>query len=435
MAAILLLGVASGLPYALMDDAFRGWMTKAQLDLRTIGWFSLVSLPYSLKFLWSPFLDRFAPPRLGRRRGWIVIGQLGLMVAIAALAVQMSAIAQGPSPTPASVLQLVALIALVITFLSATQDIAIDAYRTDVLEEREMGAGAATYVLGYRIAILMTGAMAFILADRITWPWVYGIMAGLMGLGVLISLWAPEPIRAVHPPDSLEQAVVLPFVEFFNRMGGQRAIAVLLFILLYKLGDNLTAKMAIPFLGDQGLGFSDTDIGAIRQGLGLVATIVGTLAGGAALSQLGINRSLWIFGGLQALSNLGYLILAIVGKNYLVMVLAINVENFCAGLGTAGFVGFLMSLCNPRFSATQFALLSSLMAVGRDLIAGPASGEIAQRLQQFVQNNPSLAAMPALGGATQQGWPLFFLITLIAALPGLLLLPVFAPWHQSEELN
>jgi PAT family beta-lactamase induction signal transducer AmpG len=357
------------------------------------------------------------------------------MVAIASLAVQMLAIAQGPSPTPALVLQGVALIALVITFLSATQDIAIDAYRTDVLEEREMGAGAATYVLGYRIAILMTGAMAFILADRITWPWVYGIMAGLMGLGVLISLWAPEPIRAVHPPDSLEQAVVLPFVEFFNRMGGQRAIAVLLFILLYKLGDNLTAKMAIPFLGDQGLGFSDTDIGAIRQGLGLVATIVGTLAGGAALSQLGINRSLWIFGGLQALSNLGYLILAIVGKNYLVMVLAINVENFCAGLGTAGFVGFLMSLCNPRFSATQFALLSSLMAVGRDLIAGPASGEIAQRLQQFVQNNPSLAAMPALGGATQQGWPLFFLITLIAALPGLLLLPVFAPWHQSEELN
>jgi PAT family beta-lactamase induction signal transducer AmpG len=435
MAAILLLGVASGLPYALMDDAFRGWMTKAQLDLRTIGWFSLVSLPYSLKFLWSPFLDRFAPPHLGRRRGWIVIGQLGLMVAIASLAVQMSAIAQGPSPTPTLVLQGVALIALVITFLSATQDIAIDAYRTDVLEEREMGAGAATYVLGYRIAILMTGAMAFILADRITWPWVYGIMAGLMGLGVLISLWAPEPIRAVHPPDSLEQAVVLPFVEFFNRMGGQRAIAVLLFILLYKLGDNLTAKMAIPFLGDQGLGFSDTDIGAIRQGLGLVATIVGTLAGGAALSQLGINRSLWIFGGLQALSNLGYLILAIVGKNYLVMVLAINVENFCAGLGTAGFVGFLMSLCNPRFSATQFALLSSLMAVGRDLIAGPASGEIAQRLQQFVQNNPSLAAMPALGGATQQGWPLFFLITLIAALPGLLLLPVFAPWHQSEKLN
>ncbi len=435
MAAILLLGIASGLPYALMDDAFRGWMTKAQLDLRTIGWFSLISLPYSLKFLWAPFLDRFVPPRLGRRRGWMVIGQMGLMVTIALLALQMAAIAAGPTPTPASVLQIVALIALGITFLSATQDIAIDAYRTDVLEEREMGAGAATYVLGYRIAILLTGALAFILADRITWPWVYGGMAGLMGLGVLVSLGAPEPVRAVHPPDSLEQAVVQPFAEFFSRLGVQRTIAVVLFILLYKLGDNLTAKMAIPFLGDQGLGFSDTDIGTIRQGLGLVATIVGTLAGGAALSQLGINRSLWIFGGLQALSNLGYLILAIIGKNYLVMVLAINVENFCAGLGTAGFVGFLMSLCNPRFSATQFALLSSLMAVGRDLIAGPASGEIAQRLQQFVQSNPNIAAIPALGGATQQGWPLFFGITLIAALPGLLLLPVFAPWHNREEVD
>ncbi|MBD2232428.1 AmpG family muropeptide MFS transporter [Phormidium tenue] len=435
MAAILLLGIASGLPYALMDDAFRGWMTKAQLDLRIIGWFSLISLPYSLKFLWSPFLDRFVPPRLGRRRGWMVIGQLGLVVGIAILALQMAAIATGPSPTPASVLQLVALIALGITFLSATQDIAIDAYRTDVLEEREMGAGAATYVLGYRIAILLTGAMAFILADRITWPWVYGVMAGLMGLGVLVSLWAPEPVRTVHPPDSLKQAVVQPFGEFFSRLGVQRTIAVVLFILLYKLGDNLTAKMAIPFLGDQGLGFSDTDIGTIRQGLGLVATIVGTLAGGAALSQLGINRSLWIFGGLQALSNLGYLILAIVGKNYLVMVLAINVENFCAGLGTAGFVGFLMSLCNARFSATQFALLSSLMAVGRDLIAGPASGEIAQRLQQFVQSNPNIAAIPALAGATQQGWPLFFGITLLAALPGLMLLPVFAPWHDREEAD
>jgi PAT family beta-lactamase induction signal transducer AmpG len=277
--------------------------------------------------------------------------------------------------------------------------------------------------------------MAFILADRITWPWVYGGMAALMGLGVLVSLWAPEPVRAVHPPDSLQQAVVQPFGEFFSRLGVQRTIAVVLFILLYKLGDNLTAKMAIPFLGDQGLGFSDTDIGTIRQGLGLVATIVGTLAGGAALSQLGINRSLWIFGGLQALSNLGYLILAIVGKNYLVMVLAINVENFCAGLGTAGFVGFLMSLCNPRFSATQFALLSSLMAVGRDLIAGPASGEIAQGLQQFVQSNPAIAATPALGGATQQGWPLFFGITLLAALPGLMLLPVFAPWHSREQAD
>ncbi|MEB3312709.1 MAG: AmpG family muropeptide MFS transporter [Cyanobacteriota bacterium] len=431
MAAILVLGFSSGLPFALMDDAFRGWMTKVQLDLQTIGWFSLISLPYSFKFLWSPFLDRFVPPGLGRRRGWMVVAQVSLVVAIAALASQM---VQFSSPGGGSAgLQLLAFTALGITFLSATQDIAIDAYRTDVLEDREVGAGAAIYVLGYRVALLTTGALAFILADQITWPWVYGLMAGLMGLGILVSLWAPDPQSQPIPPASLAQAVISPFGEFFQRLGLGQGLAVLAFIVLYKLGDNLTAKMAIPFLGDQGLGFSDTDIGTIRQGLGLIATIVGTLVGGALLSQIGINRSLWLFGGLQALSNAGYWVLAIVGKNYLAMVLAINVENFCAGLGTAGFVGFLMSLCNPRFSATQFALLSSLMAVGRDLIAGPGSGELAAAIQRHLPDYPQLEQQIYWAGATQQGWPLFFLLTLVAALPGLALLPWFAPWSERHN--
>ncbi len=431
MAAILVLGFSSGLPFALMDDAFRGWMTKVQLDLQTIGWFSLISLPYSFKFLWSPFLDRFVPPGLGRRRGWMVVAQVSLVVAIAALASQM---VQFSSPGGGSAgLQLLAFTALGITFLSATQDIAIDAYRTDVLEDREVGAGAAIYVLGYRVALLTTGALAFILADQITWPWVYGLMAGLMGLGILVSLWAPDPQSQTIPPASLAQAVISPFGEFFQRLGLGQGLAVLAFIVFYKLGDNLTAKMAIPFLGDQGLGFSDTDIGTIRQGLGLIATIVGTLVGGALLSQIGINRSLWLFGGLQALSNAGYWVLAIVGKNYLAMVLAINVENFCAGLGTAGFVGFLMSLCNPRFSATQFALLSSLMAVGRDLIAGPGSGELAAAIQRHLPDYPQLEQQIYWAGATQQGWPLFFLLTLVAALPGLALLPWFAPWSERHN--
>lgn len=442
MAAILVLGFSSGLPYALMDDAFRGWMTKSQIDLKTIGWFSLIGLPYSFKFFWSPLLDRFVPPGLGRRRGWIVLAQLGLILAILLLALQMGHFLPGKlagglagglvSQDSMPLFKILALTALVITFLSATQDIAIDAYRTDVLDHREVGAGAATYVLGYRIAILVTGAISFILADQISWPGVYGLMAGLMIAGLIASVWAPEPSQAGVPPESLAQAVILPFVEFFNRLGGGRALSVILFILLYKLGDNLTAKMAIPFLGDQGLGFSDTDIGAIRQGLGLLATIVGTLVGGAAVSQLGIHRSLWLFGGLQALSNLGYLILAIVGKHYLTLVLAINIENFCAGLGTAGFVGFLMSLCNPTFSATQFALLSSLMAVGRDLVAGPMSGELAQAIKEWVQTTPQLQSWPALAGSSQQGWPLFFALTLVAALPGLALLPWFAPWQSSS---
>jgi len=429
MAAILLLGFASGLPFALTDDAFRAWMTKVGLDLSTIGWFSLVSLPYSLKFIWSPLLDRFVPPFLGRRRGWMVLAQVGLIAAIVAIALQMGVIASLETQQRSFNLQLLALTALGIGLLSATQDIAIDAYRADVVTQQEVGAGASMTILGYRIALLLTGWIAFNLADRITWPWVYGFMALLMGAGLLTSFWAPEPVERDLPPESLRQAVVLPFLEFFRRLGWQQALFTLIFIILFKLGDAMVAKMAVPFLGGRGLGFADADIGNIRQGMGLVATIVGALAGGAVLSKIGINRSLWIFGALQAVSNLGYYLLAVAGKNFPAMVVAINVENFCGGLGTAGFLGFLMSLCNPRFSATQFALLSSLMAVGRDLMAGPASGELAQRLQPFIQSNPTLLGNAYLAGATQQGWALFFLMTLVAALPGLLLLPLFAPWN------
>jgi MFS transporter, PAT family, beta-lactamase induction signal transducer AmpG len=433
MAAILLLGFFSGLPFALTDDAFRAWMTKAQLDVRTIGFFSLVGLPYSLKFLWSPFLDRFVPPFLGRRRGWMVLGQIGLIVAILAIAGQM-AIIPGVAPEQRlPLLQLLAFTALALAFLSATQDIAIDAYRTDALEERELGAGAALTILGYRIALLLTGWIAFVLADQITWQWVYALMAALMLFGLVTSFWAPEPVHREAPPASLQQAVVLPFLEFFQRLGRNPAILTLIFIIVFKVGDTMVAKMAIPFLGGKGLGFSDSDIGTIRQGLGLFATIVGTLAGGAILSRIGVNRSLWIFGTLQAISNLAYYALAIVGKNYPFMVAAINIENFCSGLGTAGFIGFLMSLCNPRFSATQFALLSSLMAVGRDLIAGPAAGEVAQRIQEWMQTDTSVRTIAFLAGSDQRGWGLFFLVTLLASLPGLLLLPIFAPWNARSN--
>ena len=424
MAAILLLGFASGLPFALTDDAFRAWMTKANLSLSTIGWFSWVALPYSFKFVWAPFLDRYIPPILGRRRGWIVIAQLSLLVAILAIASQMATIANLPVEQRGFNLQLLAFTALVVAFLSATQDISIDAYRADVLKPNETGAGASLGILGYRIALLLTGWIAFNLADHITWHWVYALMALLMGIGLFTSFWAPESHHGDRSPTSLAEAVISPFSEFLHRFGWQRALFTLLFIILFKLGDAMVTKMAIPFLGGKGLGFSDSDIGNIRQGLGLFATIVGTLAGGAILSKIGIQRSLWVFGGLQAFSNLGYYALAIIGKNYTAMVLAINLENFCGGLGTAGFVGFLISLCNPRFSATQFALLSSLMAVGRDLLAGPASGGLAQKLPSFLSPDTTIF----LAGVDHRGWPLFFLITLLATLPGLLLLPFFAPW-------
>ncbi len=397
MAALLLLGFASGLPLFLTSRTLQAWMTVEGVDLSSIGLFSLVGLPYSLKFLWSPLLDRFVPPFLGRRRGWLAVTQLALALAIATMSLQ----------DPSRALQFLAFNAVLIAFLSASQDIAFDAYRTDVLEPLEMGAGAAVAVLGYRIALLVTGSLALILADRMPWAMVYLLLAGLMTLSVAYTIWAPEPVGGDRHPSTLADAVLLPFLDFFRRSGVGRGVAILGFIVLYKLGDSLINNMATPFLLQTG--FSQTDVGTIQGGMGLIATIVGVLIGGVALSKLGINRSLWVFGGLQAISNLVYLALAQLGQNYPFMVLAINIENFCAGLGTAAFVAFLMSLCNQRFSATQYALLSSLMAVSRDILVAPAG-----RIVEIT------------------GWSLFFLMTLVASLPGLLLLPIFAPWHGAS---
>ncbi|MDH6098646.1 AmpG family muropeptide MFS transporter [Anabaenopsis sp. FSS-46] len=393
MAALTLIGFSSGLPLFLTSRTLQAWMTVEQVDLGAIGLFSLVGLPYSLKFIWSPLLDRFAVPILGRRRGWLITLQIGLLIAIALMAGQQ----------PKQALQLLAINAVAIAFLSASQDIAADAYRTDVLEELELGAGAAVFVLGYRVALLFTGSLALILADSLPWSSVYLLMSLGMGIGIIATLFAPEP-KETSPPESLLAAVILPFGEFFQRQGVIRGYFILLFIVLYKLGDAFVNNMSTPFLLQTG--FTQTDIGAIQGGMGLIATIVGTLAGGAILSRIGINRSLWLFGVLQAVSNLAYYILANLGKNYSALVLTINIENFCGGLGTAAFVAFLMNMCNQRFSATQYALLSSFMAVSRDILVADAG---------------NLAKIT--------GWPLFFIISMVAAIPGLLLLPFFAPWN------
>jgi MFS transporter, PAT family, beta-lactamase induction signal transducer AmpG len=394
MAALLLLGSSSGLPFFLTGNTLKAWMTVEKVDLTAIGLFSLVAIPYSFKFIWAPLLDRFTLPFLGRRRGWLIVIQMALLIAIAFMALQQ----------PKQALQLLAINALVIAFFSATQDIVADAYRTDVLNELEMGAGAAVFVLGYRLALILTGSLALILADRIPWSSVYLLMAASMAVGIFGTLLAPEPKR-ISPPESLVDAVILPFGDFFQRRGVLQALLVLVFILFYKLGDAFLSSMATPFLLQTG--FTLTDIGAIQTGMGLIASIVGALTGGAILSKIGINRSLWVFGFLQAASNLAYFFLAQIGKNYQFLVLTINVENFCGGLGTTAFAAFMMSQCNPRFSATQFALLSSIMAFSRDILVSP-SGSLAK----------------------STGWSIFFLISIIAALPGLLLLPFFAPWNQ-----
>lgn len=427
MTALLLLGFSSGLPlYLTSKDPLQAWLTQEGVDLKVIAAFSIAAVPYSLKFLWSPLLDRFVPPFLGRRRGWLVVTQLVLILAIALLAIQDPSHLNQFSVASAEICRSVTwlqglcnfwetfkalssspffLAALVVAFFSASQDIVVDAYRTDVLLELERGAGASLFLLGYRAAILVAGALTFYLAGFMPWQTVYLIMALLMAIGLVTSLFAPEPTTQIHPPQTLKDSVVLPFQEFFQRNGTRQAVFILLFIVVYKLGDSLLRNVATPFLLNKGLQFSPDDL-ATPKALGIAAVIVGTLAGGAIMTKIGVNRSLWIFAVLQVIGNLSYVLLAIVGKNYPLMVLAINAENFTAGLESAAFVAFLMSLCNAGFSATQYALLSSLAAFSRDILVAP-SGQ----------------------WATAMGWTLFFSLTAILALPGLVFLPFFAPWN------
>lgn len=393
MAVLLLLGFSSGLPLYLTSRTLQAWMTKADVDLTTIGLFSMVALPYSLKFLWAPILDRYVPPFLGRRRGWLVITQTLLLLSIAAMSLH----------DPRLALQALAFNSLLIAFFSASQDIAVDAYRADILREREMGAGAGAYVIGYRIALIVVGSIAFVLADRMPWPTVYVLLSLLMLVGIVTAFFAPEPVLRDAPPQSIGEAVVLPFKEFFQRRGVLSGAIVLLFIVIYKYPDGLGNNMATPFLLQTG--FSQTEIGVVLGGVGIIATIVGVVVAGGFIARAGINRSLWIFAVLQAVSNLAYYVLALIGNDRTAMVVTIVIENFCVGLVTAGMLAFMMSVTNKRFSATQFALLSSLAAASRDVLVAPA-GKLAETL----------------------GWPGFWLLSVAAIIPAFLLLPFVAPW-------
>lgn len=396
ISAVMLLGFSSGLPIALTGGTLQAWMAVSGVDLSTIGIFALVGIPYTLKFLWSPLMDRFIPPALGalgRRRGWMLITQLCLMLGIGAMAFG--------SPRNAAI-ELGAL-ALLVAFISASQDIVVDAYRTDVLREKERGLGAAVSVLGYRMAMLVSGALALIMAEGIGWRNTYLSMALLMSFGMLAALWGPEPERTVIPPKSLKEAVGGPFKDFFSR---RAAAVLLLFIILYKLGDAYAGTLTTAFL-IRGPGFSLAEVGAINKGLGFVSLIVGALFGGTLMIKLGLFRSLLLFGALQAVSNLSFMVLAWIGKSYAMMVFAIAFENLSGGMGTAAFVSLLMALCNQRYSATQYALLSSLAALGRIAVA-PTSGFLVEWI----------------------GWPRFFFITTLAALPGLWLL-----WHLRTSIT
>lgn len=389
IAVMLLLGLSSGLPLALTSGTLQAWMALDGVDLRTIGIFSLVGLPYTLKFLWSPFMDRFASPwfrnRLGRRRGWILLTQCILLAGIFMM---------GLVP-PKNAPLLMAGLALCVAFFSASQDIVVDAYRTDTLQEKERGLGSAVFVTGYRIGMILSGALAMIMSDRIGWQNTYFIMAGLMTVGMVTTLISPEPESVPEHPRSLQEAVTGPLTDFFNR---RAAVLILLLIILYKLGDAYAGTMTTAFLL-RGLGFSATDVGTVNKGLGLLSVIAGATIGGTLMIRFGLFRSLLIFGILQAVSTFSFVVLAWAGKSYAIMIGAVAFENLTGGMGTASFVALLMTLCNQRYSATQFALLSSLAALGRVVIS-PTSGYVVEAI----------------------GWAWFFVIATLTALPGLLLL-------------
>lgn len=395
MFVVLILGFSSGLPLGLTSGTLQAWMKTENIDLGTIGLFSLVGIPYTLKFIWSPLMDRYVPPLLGRRRGWILLSQFGLIITIIALGFS------DPKLTP----EYIAFFAVCVAFFSASQDIAVDAYRAEILEEDELGAGASLYIMGYRLAMIVSGALALILADHLSWSTVYLIMALCMTIGIIGSLLGPEPKNNL-PPKSLGEAIYRPFVEFFKRAG---AVEMLIFILIYKVDVAFAMALTTPFMMD--LGFTKTDIGAVLKGVGMIATIGGTLLGGALLSKWKIKKSLWIFGILQALSGFSFFILAKLGHNYPMMMAAICVENVCSGLATAAFTAFMMNLCDKRFTATQYALLTSFMAITRIMVQTP-SGYIAKGL----------------------GWEMYFIISILISIPGLLLLTRYDKW-QSHELR
>lgn len=361
-------------------------MTVENIDLKTIGFFSLVGQAYVFKFLWSPVMDRYTPPFLGRRRGWLLTTQVLLLVAIAAMGFL----------EPATQLRWMAALAVVIAFCSASQDIVFDAWKTDVLPADERGTGAAISVLGYRLGMLVSGGLALWLADKwLGWQAMYWLMAALLLPCIFATLLAPEPRDTIPAPKTLEQAVAEPLRDFFSR---NNAWLILLLIVLYKLGDAFAMSLTTTFL-IRGVGFDAGEVGMVNKTLGLFATIVGALYGGVLMQRLSLFRALLIFGVLQGISNAGYWMLSITDKHLVTMGAAVFFENLCGGMGTAAFVALLMTLCNKSFSATQFALLSALSAVGR-VYVGPLAG-------WFVEAH---------------GWPTFYLFSVIAAVPGLLLL-------------
>ena len=397
MLVAFLMGFACGLPLLLTIGVLQAWMKESGVDLTWIGMITLVQIPYAWKFLWAPFMDRFTPPFLGRRRGWLILAQIALIFSIIGLGFS----------DPVENVRMMVLAAVLVAFFSASQDIVVDAYRREDLPDEELGLGSSLYIYGYRIGMWLASGGGLILADRMPFSRVYFIMALCMLVGVFTTLFAPEPKVNARTPQSMKEAILDPLRDYFRRNG---ALWILAFILFFKIGDTMAAGITTPFYLD--IGFTKTEIGTVVKMFGSWAMIVGAILGGVIMLRLGIYRSLWIFGVLQALSTAGFALLARIGHSIPVLSGVIAFENLSSGMGTAAFVAFMASITNKKFTATQYALLTSIMGLPR-VVASAPTGFLAKHM----------------------GWESFFIACALVAIPGLLLLFKFAPWKSEPKLE
>lgn len=390
-------GFSSGLPLYILISLLPAWLRSEGVNLKAIGLFALINLPFTWKFLWAPLFDRYVPP-LGRRRGWLLISQILLLLSIPIFG----------AFKPALDIWSIAYLAGIVAFFSASQDVVLDAYRRELLLDSELGLGNVIHVNAYKIAGLIPGSLSLILADHIAWSGVFTITALFMLPGILMTVFVKEPALKSGAPRTLRAAVTEPFQEFIARRGWQSALLVLAFIFFYKLGDSMATALATPFYLD--MGFSKTEIGLIAKNAGLWPSVIGGLLGGVWMVKLGINRALWVFGAVQMLAILGFAWLAVAGHNLFVLGAAIGIEAFGVGLGTAAFVAYIAHTTHPLYTATQFALFTSLAAVPRTF-ANATTGYLVDDL----------------------GWKNFFIFCFVAAIPGMLLLFKVAPWHAVEK--
>ena len=398
MVVCIFLGFASGMPLYVLFQLVPAWLRSHEVDLATIGLFALVSLPYTWKFAWSPLMDRYKLPFLGRRRGWALLTQVGLLFSIAALG----------RFDPSVSLQAIVVTVFVISLFSASQDIVIDAYRRELLADDELGTGTSFFVNAYRLSSLVPGSLALILSDHLPWSTVYWVTAAFMGVGIATTLFIREVSDDAIAPGTLRQAIVDPFVEFFSRDGFMAGLAILAFMFLYKIGDNMATALATPFYLD--MGFSRTEIGSIAKVAALWSVIAGGIIGGIAMLKLSINRALWIFGFVQMFTIVGYVWLSTVGHHPLGLFIVVSGEYLGVGLGTVALTAYMARETSKAFTATQFALFTSLIAVPRTF-ANASTGFIIEAI----------------------GYTLFFIICMLVAIPGMLLLLKVAPWNTDKQ--